>query len=65
MILFVKKYHTFSGKVSYILKKVSYFWLMLKEEGAEGVDPRFRGAAPPAPLRRLDRVGDESDDTGI
>jgi hypothetical protein len=37
MILFVKKYHTFSRKVSYILKKVSYFWLILKEERAEGV----------------------------
>ncbi len=37
MILFGKKYHTFSGKVSYIFKKVSYFWLNARGEGAEGV----------------------------
>ena len=42
MILFVKKYHTFSGKVSYFLKKVSYFYLILKEEGAEGVGEEIK-----------------------
>ena len=62
MILFVKKYHTFSGKVSYFFKKVSYFWLMLWGERAEGVGeetkeerfwhrtrwkPKVSGAAPP------------------
>ena len=75
MILFHKKYHTFLKKVSYIFKKVSYFWLMLWGEGAEGVgeeakeerfwhrtrggNPRFRGAAPPAPPRRQDMLWGE------
>ncbi len=37
MILFGKKYHTFSGKVSYFFKKVSYFWLNAWGGSFEGV----------------------------
>jgi hypothetical protein len=45
MILFGKKYDTFSGKVSYIFKKVSYFWLNARGEGAGGVGSGVKSAA--------------------